>query len=273
MAIKKLKPTNPASRFQEYAQRLEVTTDKPHKALVEGKKRISGRNNKGRQTIWFRGGGHKRRYRIIDFHREKDGVPATVASVEYDPNRSAHIALLHYRDGEKRYILAPVGLTVGSQVMSGEGVDIQPGNTLALRNIPLGTLVHNIELKIGAGGQLVRGAGTSAQLMAKEGDYATLKMPSGEMRLIHQRCRATIGQIGNTDHENVRYGKAGRSRWFGIRPHVRGIAMNPIDHPHGGGEGRSKGNHPQSPWGVLAKGHKTRRNPRTDKYIVQKRKK
>ena len=273
MAIRVYKPTSPGRRSQSVSSARELSKNSPERSLLAPLHKRGGRNNRGRITNLHRGGGHKRRYRIIDFHREKEGVPATVASIEYDPNRSAHIALLHYRDGEKRYILAPVGLAVGGQVMSGEGADIQPGNTLALRNIPLGTQVHNIELKIGAGGQLVRGAGTSAQLMAKEGDYATLKMPSGEMRLIHQRCRATIGQVGNTDHENVRYGKAGRSRWFGIRPHVRGIAMNPIDHPHGGGEGQSKGNHPQSPWGVLAKGHKTRRNPRTDKYIVQKRKK
>jgi len=232
-----------------------------------------GRNNRGRVTSFQRGGGHKRRYRIIDFRREKDGVAAKVATIEYDPNRSARIALLHYIDGEKRYILAPVGLSVGDMVMSGEGADIKPGNSLPLRHIPLGTMIHNIELKIGKGGQLVRGAGAAAQLMAKEGAYASIKLPSGEVRLIHQRCRATIGQVGNVDHENVSLGKAGRSRWLGRRPHVRGTAMNPVDHPMGGGEGRGKGNHPQSPWGVLAKGYKTRRNVSTDKYILQRRKK
>jgi large subunit ribosomal protein L2 len=224
-------------------------------------------------TSFQRGGGHKRRYRLIDFRREKDGIAAKVAAIEYDPNRSARIALLHYIDGEKRYILAPVGLNVGDVVMSGEGADIKPGNSLPLRNIPLGTMVHNIELKIGKGGQLVRSAGAAAQLMAKEGAYASIKLPSGEVRLVHQRCRATVGQVGNMDHENISLGKAGRSRWLGRRPHVRGIAMNPVDHPMGGGEGRGKGNHPQSPWGVLAKGYKTRKNVSTDKYIVQRRKK
>jgi large subunit ribosomal protein L2 len=210
---------------------------------------------------------------LIDFRRDKDGVSAKVAGIEYDPNRSARIALLHYQDGEKRYILAPVGLKPGDVVMSGEGADIKPGNALPLKNIPLGTLIHNIEMKIGRGGQLVRSAGSAAQLMAKEGAYATIKLPSGEMRLIHQQCKATIGQLGNLNHENVSLGKAGRARWLGRRPHVRGVAMNPVDHPMGGGEGRGKGNHPQSPWGVLAKGYKTRHNVRTDKYIVQRRKK
>jgi len=241
--------------------------------LVAPLHKSGGRNNRGRVTSFQRGGGHKRRYRIIDFRREKDGVAAKVATIEYDPNRSARIALLHYIDGEKRYILAPVGLSVGDMVMSGEGADIKPGNSLPLRHIPLGTMIHNIELKIGKGGQLVRGAGAAAQLMAKEGAYASIKLPSGEVRLIHQRCRATIGQVGNVDHENVSLGKAGRSRWLGRRPHVRGTAMNPVDHPMGGGEGRGKGNHPQSPWGVLAKGYKTRRNVSTDKYILQRRKK
>ena len=273
MPIKTYRPNTPTLRFQTALVKDEITRQQPEKSLTKGKSGTGGRNSKGRICIWSRGGGHKRKYREIDYKRDKGGIPAVVASIEYDPNRSSHIALLHYKDGEKRYILAPVGLKVGDEVLSGEGSDIKPGNTLQLRNIPLGTILHNIELKIGAGGQLVRGAGTSAQLMAKEGVYVTIKMPSGEMRLIHQLCRATIGQVGNTDHENVRYGKAGRSRWFGIRPRVRGIAMNPVDHPMGGGEGRSKGNHPQSPWGVLAKGHKTRHNSRTDRYIVQKRKK
>ena len=232
-----------------------------------------GRNNRGRLTVLHRGGGHKRRYRLIDFRRDKDSIEAKVAAIEYDPNRSAHIAQLHYRDGEKRYILAPVGLAVGHVVMSGESADIRPGNCLPLRRIPVGTIIHNIELKIGKGAQIVRSAGTAAQLMAREGVYATVKLPSGEMRLVHQNCKATIGQVGNLDHENVSYGKAGRSRWFGRRPRVRGIAMNPVDHPLGGGEGRSKGNHPMSPWGVLAKGYKTRRRSKSDKYIVQKRKK
>lgn len=273
MAIRPYKPTSAGRRFQSVSSFSELSKTSPERSLLGPLSKSGGRNNRGRLTNLHRGGGHKRRYRIIDFRRDKDGVPAKVASIEYDPNRSAHIALLHYRDGEKRYILAPLGLRVGDEVRSGEGADIKPGNALELRNIPLGTLIHNIELKIGKGGQLVRGAGTSAQLMAKEGSYATLKMPSGEMRLIHQRCKATIGQVGNTDHENISIGKAGRSRWLGRRPRVRGIAMNPIDHPHGGGEGQSKGNHPQSPWGVLAKGHKTRRNKGTDKYIIQKRKK
>ena len=273
MAIRVYKPTSAGRRAQSVSSSPELSKNSPERSLLAPLHKSGGRNNRGRITHLHRGGGHKRRYRIIDFRRDKDGILAKVASLEYDPNRSSHIALLHYKDGEKRYILAPVGLKVGDEILSGEGADIKPGNTLQLRNIPLGTTLHNIELKIGAGGQLVRGAGTSAQLMAKEGVYVTIKMPSGEMRLIHQLCRATIGQVGNTDHENVRYGKAGRSRWFGIRPRVRGIAMNPVDHPMGGGEGRSKGNHPTSPWGVLAKGHKTRSNSRTDKYIVQKRKK
>jgi len=251
----------------------EISKKPPARSLIAPLHKSGGRNNRGRVTSFQRGGGHKRRYRIIDFRREKDGVAAKVATIEYDPNRSARIALLHYIDGEKRYILAPVGLSVGDMVMSGEGADIKPGNSLSLRHIPLGTMVHNIELKIGKGGQLVRGAGAAAQLMAKEGAYASIKLPSGEVRLIHQRCRATIGQVGNVDHGNVSLGKAGRSRWLGRRPHVRGTAMNPVDHPMGGGEGKGKGNHPQSPWGVLAKGYKTRRNVRTDKYILQRRKK
>lgn len=273
MAVKQYKPTSAARRFQSVSDFSEVSEKKPERSLLAPLRKSGGRNNRGRITSFQRGGGHKRRYRIIDFRREKDGVTAKVAAIEYDPNRSARIALLHYHDGEKRYILAPVGLGVGDPVMSGEEADIKPGNTLPLRNIPLGTMIHNVELKIGKGGQLVRSAGASAQLMAKEGAYASIKLPSGEVRLVHQQCRATIGQVGNLDHQNISLGKAGRSRWLGRRPHVRGIAMNPVDHPMGGGEGRGKGNHPQSPWGVLAKGYKTRHNARTDKYIVQKRRK
>jgi len=273
MAVKQYKPTSAARRFQSVSDFSEVSKKKPERSLLAPLRKSGGRNNRGRITSFQRGGGHKRRYRIIDFRREKDGVVAKVAAIEYDPNRSARIALLHYHDGEKRYILAPVGLGVGDPVMSGEEADIKPGNTLPLRNIPLGTMIHNVELKIGKGGQLVRSAGASAQLMAKEGAYASIKLPSGEVRLVHQQCRATIGQVGNPDHQNISLGKAGRSRWLGRRPHVRGVAMNPVDHPMGGGEGRGKGNHPQSPWGVLAKGYKTRHNARTDKYIVQKRRK
>lgn len=273
MAVKQYKPTSAARRFQSVSDFSEVSKKKPERSLLAPLRKSGGRNNRGRITSFQRGGGHKRRYRIIDFRREKDGVVAKVAAIEYDPNRSARIALLHYHDGEKRYILAPVGLGVGDPVMSGEEADIKPGNTLPLQNIPLGTMIHNVELKIGKGGQLVRSAGASAQLMAKEGAYASIKLPSGEVRLVHQQCRATIGQVGNPDHQNISLGKAGRSRWLGRRPHVRGVAMNPVDHPMGGGEGRGKGNHPQSPWGVLAKGYKTRHNARTDKYIVQKRRK
>ncbi len=272
MAIKKLKPTNPASRFQEYALREEVTADKPHKALVEGKRRISGRNNAGRQTIWFRGGGHKRRYRRIDFRRDKVGVPAKVATIEYDPNRSALISLLHYADGEKRYILHPQGLKVGAVVQAGEGSEIDVGNCLPIRFIPLGTMIHNIELKIGGGGQMVRSAGTGAQLMAKEGVYAQVRLPSGEVRRVHVDCAATIGQVSNSEHSNVALGKAGRNRWRGRRPHNRGVSMNPVDHPMGGGEGKaSGGRHPTTPWGKPTKGYKTRRNKRTSGMIVRRR--
>jgi large subunit ribosomal protein L2 len=273
MALRQHQPTSAGRRFQSVADFAEISKKSPERSLLVPLHKSGGRNNRGRVTSFQRGGGHKRRYRLIDFRREKDGIAAKVAAIEYDPNRSARIALLHYVDGEKRYILAPVGLNAGDVVMSGEGADIKPGNSLPLRNIPLGTMIHNIELKIGKGGQLVRSAGAAAQLMAKEGAYASIKLPSGEVRLVHQRCRATIGQIGNVDHENVSLGKAGRSRWLGHRPHVRGTAMNPVDHPMGGGEGRGKGNHPQSPWGVLAKGYKTRKNVRTDKYILQRRKK
>jgi len=273
MAVRQYKPTSAARRFQSVADFSEISKKSPERSLLAPLNKSGGRNNRGRVTSFQRGGGHKRRYRLIDFRREKDGVAAKVAAIEYDPNRSAHIALLHYRDGEKRYILAPIGLVVGDTIMSGEGADIKPGNTLPLSGIPLGTMIHNVELKSGKGGQLVRSAGAAAQLMAKEGAYASVKLPSGEVRLVHQGCRATVGQVGNLDHENISLGKAGRSRWLGRRPHVRGVAMNPVDHPMGGGEGRGKGNHPQSPWGVLAKGYKTRNNARTDKYIVQRKKK
>lgn len=274
MAIRRRKPTNPASRFQEYADFADVTTDRPHKALTSGKKRIGGRNNQGEQTIWFRGGGHKRRYRHIDFKRDKDGVPAKVATIEYDPNRSARIALLHYADGEKRYILAPVGLKVGDTVESGDSAQINVGNAMPIRRIPLGTVVHNVELKIGRGGQMVRSAGAGAQVMAKEGVHAQLRLPSGEVRKVHIDCRATIGQVGNVEHNNISLGKAGRKRWLGRRPHNRGVTMNPVDHPMGGGEGRSSGGrHPTTPWGKKTKGLKTRRNKRTDSMIVRRRKK
>jgi large subunit ribosomal protein L2 len=273
MPVRQYKPTSAGRRFQSVLDFGELSKKPPERLLLAPLPKSGGRNNRGRVTSFQRGGGHKRRYRIIDFRRDKDGIAATVVSIEYDPNRSARIALLHYLDGEKRYILAPIGLKVGDVVMSGEEADIKPGNALPLRNIPLGTMLHNVELKVGKGGQLVRSAGAAAQLMAKEGGYASLKLPSGEMRRVHLRCRATVGQVGNVDHENRSFGKAGRSRWLGRRPHVRGIAMNPVDHPMGGGEGRGKGNHPQSPWGGLAKGYKTRHNPRTEKYIMQRRKK
>ncbi len=250
-----------------------ITRGQPEKSLTEGRvTRSGGRNDKGRITSYHRGGGHKRRYRKIDFRREKVGVPAKVASIEYDPNRSAHIALLHYADGEKRYILAPMGIRVGDRLTSGTGAEVRPGNTLPLANIPLGTVVHAVELKEGKGAQLVRAAGVGAQLMAREGNYATLRLPSGEMRMVHVRCTATIGQVGNLEHENQSVGKAGRSRWKGKRPNVRGVAMNPVDHPMGGGEGRSSGGrHPCTPWGKPTKGHKTRRSSRSNKYIVKRR--
>jgi large subunit ribosomal protein L2 len=261
-------------RFRTVADFSELSKEAPLKRLLKGKTRSGGRNSRGRTTIWHRGGGAKRRYRIIDFRREKLGVPARVETVEYDPNRSARIARLVYADGERRYILAPNGLQVGQSVVSSSEADIIVGNCLPLRNIPLGTQVHNVELKPGKGGQMVRSAGSSAQLLAKEGTYAQLKLPSGEVRMVHQECRATIGQVGNLDHENIKLGKAGRSRYLGRRPKVRGVAMNPVDHPHGGGEGKSSGGrHPVTPWGVPTKGKKTRKNPRTDRYIVRRRKK
>jgi large subunit ribosomal protein L2 len=271
MAVIQLNPRTPGQRFMQVADFSELSKKEPEKSLLVPVKRSGGRNNKGRMTIRHRGGGHKRRLRLIDFKRTRDGVPATVAALEYDPNRSANIALLHYADGTKAYILAPDGLKPGDKVESGEKADIKPGNALKLRHIPLGTVVHAIEMKPGAGAQLARGAGTSAQLMAKEGKFALLKLPSGEQRMVQADCRATIGQVGNLDHENISIGKAGRSRWLGKRSHVRGVAMNPVDHPHGGGEGRSKGNHPQSPWGMPTKGYKTRKKKPSDRYIVSRR--
>ena len=274
MAIKSFKPYSAGRRFMTVSSFEEITAKKPEKSLVESLKSKGGRNFQGRLTVRHQGGGHKRLYRVIDFKRNKDGVPARVATIEYDPNRSARIALLNYFDGEKRYILAPNGLKVGDQVVSGPEADIKVCNTLPLANIPLGTLVHNIEIKIGKGGQMVRSAGAAAQLMAKEGNYALLRMPSGEIRKIHINCRATIGQIGNLDHENLTIGKAGRSRWLGIRPENRGVAMNPCDHPHGGGEGRSPvgRKHPVTKWGKCARGVRTRRKKASDKLIVKRRK-
>jgi large subunit ribosomal protein L2 len=274
MPIRKYKPTSPGRRFQTVQTFDEITSTEPHKPLVQPLQRTGGRDNHGELTSWWRGGGHKRNYRVIDFKRDKDGIPARVASVEYDPNRSARIALLHYRDGEKRYIIAPHGLTVGDTVMSGPQADILPGNALPIRNIPLGTLVHNVELHPGRGAQICRSAGAQAQLLAKEGERATLKLPSGEVRLVAIECMATVGQVGNLDHENVSIGKAGRVRWKGFRPTVRGTVMNPVDHPMGGGEGKGKGNHPMTPWGKPTKGYKTRRGARpTDAYIITRRKK
>jgi large subunit ribosomal protein L2 len=273
MALKKFKPTSPGIRSMTISTFDEITTDKPEKSLLEPLKKKGGRNSQGRLTVRHQGGGHKKQYRIIDFRRNKDGVPAKVATIEYDPNRSARIALLHYVDGEKRYILAPAGLTVGTKVLSGEGADIKVGNALPLRNIPLGTIIHNIEVYPQGGGKLVRSAGASAQLMAKEGKYAQIRMPSGEIRMFSLDCRATIGQVGNIDHENITIGKAGKSRWLGIRPSVRGVTMNPVDHPHGGGEGKSPiGRNPVTPWGKPALGAKTRGKKRSDRMIVRRRK-
>jgi large subunit ribosomal protein L2 len=271
MAVIQLNPRTPGQRFMQLADFSGLTRKRPEKALLAPLKKSGGRNNRGRMTIRHRGGGHKRRLRVVDFKRTRDGIPAVVAALEYDPNRSANIALLHYADGAKSYILGPEGLKVGDKVECGAGADIKPGNALPLRNIPVGTVVHAIEMKPGAGAQLARGAGTQAQLMAKEGKFALLKLPSGEQRMVQAECRATIGQVGNLDHENISIGKAGRSRWLGKRSHVRGVAMNPVDHPHGGGEGRSKGNHPQSPWGMPTKGYKTRGKKVSDRFIVSRR--
>jgi len=276
MGLKKYKPTSPGRRFQSVSDFAEITRSEPEKSLLEPLHKKGGRNNLGRITTRHQGGGHKRRYRKIDFKRTKDGVPAKVATIEYDPNRSARIALLHYADGEKRYILAPKGLKVGAEISSGVGADIKPGNALQLRDIPTGTVVHAVELHPGKGAAMARSAGTSIQLMGKEGDYAILRMPSSEMRRVLATCRATVGEVGNSDHGNITIGKAGRARWKGIRPSVRGTAMNPVDHPHGGGEGKNKtaGRHPVTPWGVPTKGHRTRQKDKlSDRLIIRRRKK
>jgi len=273
MAVLTSKPTSPGRRHVVRVSKEGLHKGAPYKPLLETQTRNGGRNNNGRITTRHIGGGHKQHYRIIDFKRTKDGIPATVERIEYDPNRSAHIALLHYVDGEKRYILAPQGLQTGDRVDSGPGVEIRAGNALPLKDIPLGTFVHNIELSKGHGGQMARGAGCYAQLMAKEGKHAQLKLPSGEVRMVFLDCKATIGQVGNLEHEKIRIGKAGRKRWIGRRPHVRGVAMNPVDHPHGGGEGKSSGGrHPVTPWGVPTKGYKTRVRKGSDKLIVKRRK-
>ncbi|MDC0682306.1 MULTISPECIES: 50S ribosomal protein L2 [Sorangium] len=272
MGIRSFKPTSPARRYYSVSDFKEITKVEPERSLLEQQTSTGGRNNNGRITSRFRGGGHKQRYRIIDFRRDKIGVPAKVAAIEYDPNRTARIALLHYVDGEKRYILAPDGLAVGATLLASRNADIKPGNSLTLRYIPPGTSIHNVEVKKGKGGQLVRSAGVAAQLMAKDGDYAQVRLPSGEIRKVHLDCRATIGQVSNSEHANISLGKAGRSRWLGRRPHNRGVTMNPVDHPMGGGEGRtSGGRHPCSPWGQLSKGLKTRNNKRTDGMIVRRR--
>ena len=274
MAIRTVKPTSPSLRYLTYVTYDDITKQEPEKSLLRPKRRTNGRNVYGRITVRHRGGGAKQMVRVVDFRREKYGIPARVAAIEYDPNRSARLALLYYRDGEKRYIIAPHGLRVGDSVMSGPQADILPGNALPVRNIPVGTLVHNVELQAGRGAQLCRSAGSAVQLVAKEGEYASVKMPSSEIRKIYIECYATIGQVGNIDHENVSIGKAGRSRWLGQRPHVRGVAMNPVDHPLGGGEGKtSGGRHPVSPWGLPTKGYKTRNRKSTDKFIVQRRQK
>lgn len=275
MAIRKLKPVTPGTRFRSNSSFDEITKEKPEKSLTVALRKSGGRNNLGRMTARHIGGGHKRRYRIIDFKRDKHKVPAKVFSIEYDPNRTSRIALLHYADGEKRYIIAPDGLKVGAKVMSGTGSEISIGNALPLSEMPLGSFVHNVEIKPGKGGQLARSAGTSLQLMAKEGDYAQLKMPSGEVRMIRLECLATYGVVGNSEQENISLGKAGRTRWLGKRPHVRGVAMNPVDHPMGGGEGKtSGGGHPVSPWGQRSKGLKTRKHKKnSNKYIIKRRKK
>ncbi len=273
MGIRKLRPTTPTARHTSRSTFEEITRRKPEKSLLRPKKRSSGRNNQGRITMWQRGGGHKRHIRIVDFKRKKDGIPAKVAAIEYDPNRSAHLALLHYVDGEKRYILAPAGVTVGERLMSGLDVEIKGGNCLPLSRIPLGTFVHAVEMVPGKGAQMARAAGAYVQLTAREGKYAYLRLPSGEVRIVPMECRATIGQVGNVDHENISLGKAGRSRWLGRRPHVRGVAMNPVDHPMGGGEAKtSGGRHPGTPWGEKSKGWKTRKKKLSDKYIVKDRK-
>jgi large subunit ribosomal protein L2 len=272
MALISRKPTSPGRRFQTVSDFAEITKTEPEKSLLRPLKKSGGRNNYGRRTARHLGGGHKRQYRLIDFKRDKIGVPAKVVSIEYDPNRTARIALLHYRDGEKRYILAPLELRVGDEIISSAGADIKPGNTLPLQDIPTGTLVHNVEMKPGKGGQMARAAGSYVQLMAKEGKLAHLKLPSGEVRMVPLNCKATIGQLSNVEHENISLGKAGRKRWLGKRPHVRGVAMNPVDHPLGGGEGKSSGGrHPCTPWGKPTKGYKTRKPKDSDRYIIKRR--
>lgn len=272
MGIKSFKPTSAARRFYTVSDFKEITKSTPERSLIEKQNSTGGRNNNGRITSRFRGGGHKQRYRLVDFKRDKIVIPATVAAIEYDPNRTARIALLHYADGEKRYILAPDGLAVGAKLLASRNADIKPGNSLTLRYIPPGTSIHNVEIRKGKGGQLVRSAGVAAQLMAKDGSYAQVRLPSGEIRRVHLDCRATVGQVSNIEHASISLGKAGRSRWLGRRPHNRGVTMNPVDHPMGGGEGRSSGGrHPCSPWGQLTKGLKTRNNKRTDGMIVRRR--
>jgi large subunit ribosomal protein L2 len=273
MGLKQFKPTSPGRRFMTTLTFEEITKGRPEKTLTEPMKRTGGRNNKGRITVRFIGGGHKKRYRIVDFRRDKKNVPAKIAAIEYDPNRSARLALLHYADGDKRYILHSEGMKVGQMVVASDTADILPGNCLPLGMIPAGTMIHNIELRKGKGGQMVRSSGAAAQLVAKEGAYAQVKLPSGEVRQVHVDCVATVGQVGNIDHKNVSIGKAGRTRWLGRRPHNRGVSMNPVDHPHGGGEGKtSGGRHPVTPWGKPTKGYKTRNNKRTQKFIVKRRK-
>jgi large subunit ribosomal protein L2 len=274
MPIRTYKPTSPGRRFQTVQTFDDITASEPYKPLTEPLHKSGGRNNTGELTSWWRGGGHKRSYRLIDFKRDKRDIPARVSTIEYDPNRSSRIALVTYADGEKRYILQPVGLKVGDTIVAGERVDILPGNCLPLKNIPLGTTVHNVELKPGKGGQMARSAGAGVQVVAKDGEYVTVRMPSSEVRLVNADCLATIGQVGNVDHENVSVGKAGRNRWLGWKPHNRGVAMNPVDHPLGGGEGKtSGGRHPVTPWGVPTKGYKTRNNKRSDRFIVTRRQK
>ncbi len=274
MPVKSRKPVTPSLRFTQTLDFSNLTKKPPEKSLLRVSNSRGGRNNLGRKTVWSRGGGHKRKYRVIDFKRDKYGIPAVVKAIEYDPNRSAHIALLFYKDGEKRYIIAPNGLKVGDIISSGTGLDILPGNSMPLADIPLGTFVHNVEIKPGKGGQIARGAGASAQVMAKDGDYVLLRLPSSEVRKFRSDCRATVGQVGNVDHEQVSLGKAGRARWLGRRPHTRGVAKNPVDHPMGGGEGKSSGGrHPCTPWGKPTKGYKTRKPKSSDKLIVERRKK
>ncbi len=273
MALKKFKPITPTLRFKTVSDFSDITRKEPEKSLLRSLKKTGGRNNKGHITSRHRGGGHRRRYRIIDFKRNKIGIPAKVVSIEYDPNRSSRIALLNYADGEKRYIIAPIGVNTGDELMNGPNAEIRPGNSLPLRNIPLGTAIHNLEIVPGKGGQVARSAGTLCQLMAKEGDYANIRMPSGEVRKFHLNCSCAIGQVGNPDHENITLGKAGRSRWLGRRPQSRGVAMNPVDHPMGGGEGRSSGGrHPCTPWGKPTKGYRTRGKKPSDRLIVRRRK-